>query len=102
LAVCRLSLNADDKKVMTKCFDRVSFLPGSPLSKPEDKKMKTRRFTVILFLTALAFASPMLNAADGTYSAKLITPAAGQVVYPGQKVRVQWMTHLPNINLGAC
>jgi hypothetical protein len=64
--------------------------------------MKTRRFTMILFLTALAFASPMLNAADGTYSAKLITPAAGQVVYPGQKVRVQWMTHLPNINLGAC
>jgi hypothetical protein len=62
--------------------------------------MKTRGFVVIL--TALAFASPILNAADNTYAAKLLSPTAGQVLYPGQKVRVEWRSELPHINLGAC
>src|ERR1700747_3056977 len=62
--------------------------------------MKTRGFVVILM--ALAFASPMLNAADNTYAAKLISPAAGQVLYPGQIVRVEWRSVFPPVNLGGC
>ena len=63
--------------------------------------MKIRGFVVILFLVAFAFAPAKLNA-QGTYAARLISPVLGQVVHPGQTVRVEWKSHLPNINLGAC
>jgi len=63
--------------------------------------MKIRGFVVILFLVAFAFAPSKLNA-QGTYAARLISPVLGQVVHPGQTVRVEWKSHLPNIDLGAC
>ena len=66
--------------------------------------MKTSGFLVTMFAVALSFAPQFANnsSAAGTYSAHLISPMAGQVLYPGQKIRVEWRSALPNIDLGAC
>jgi hypothetical protein len=64
--------------------------------------MKTRVFIVILFLVAFAFAPAKLNA-QGTYSAKLISPRLGQVLNQGQRFRIEWMARLPDMeNLFLC
>lgn len=67
--------------------------------------MKIRGFiVVVLFAVALSVVPQFVNtssAASG-YSAVLISPAAGQVLSPGQKIRVEWRSFLPPINLGAC
>jgi hypothetical protein len=36
------------------------------------------------------------------YAAKLISPKPGQVPYPGQKVKVEWKSVLPHIDLMGC
>ena len=66
--------------------------------------MKIRRFIVTLFAVALSFAPQFVNtsSAAGGYSAKLISPTAGQILHPGQVIRVEWKSVLPPINLGAC
>src|SRR6266536_4111997 len=67
--------------------------------------MKTRGFIIIIFAVALSFAPQFVNtssADSGKYSAQLITPTAGQILYPGQRVRVEWTHTLPNINLAGC
>ena len=67
--------------------------------------MKSRGFVLIVIAAALSVAPPLLvntSKAAGGYSAQLISPAAGQVAYPGQKIRVEWRSILPPINLGAC
>ena len=67
--------------------------------------MKTRGFIVTILAVALIFAPQFVNtssAASGAYSARLISPTARQVLYPGQIIRVEWRSVLPNINLGAC
>ena len=66
--------------------------------------MNTRGLLVTIFAVALSVA-PQLSStstAGGTYSATLISPRMGQVLHPGQKIRVEWRSALPNINLGAC
>src|SRR5262249_53685348 len=69
-----------------------------------ESKMKTLAgFVVILFTLAFAIAPQSAPAGgSGGYSAQLITPRAGQVFYPGQRIRVEWKSVLPNINLGGC
>jgi hypothetical protein len=66
--------------------------------------MKIRGFVVAFFAVALSAVPQFVNtsSAAGGYSAHLITPTAGQVLYPGQRVRVEWTHTLPNINLAAC
>jgi len=66
--------------------------------------MNSRRFVFIVLAVALSVAPLLVNTskATGGYSAQLISPIAGQVVYRGQKVRVEWRSILPPINLGAC
>ena len=67
--------------------------------------MKTRGFIVTILAVALIFAPQFVNlssADSGKYSAQLITPTAGQILYPGQRVRVEWTHTLPNINLAGC
>jgi len=67
-------------------------------------KMKSRGLIVVLFAVALSIVPQFVNtssAASG-YSAVLISPTAGQVLYPGQRIRVEWRSALPPINLGAC
>ena len=60
--------------------------------------MKTRGFVVILFLVAFAFAPAKLNA-QGTYSAKLISPKLGQVLNHGQQFRIEWAATFPRMPL---
>ena len=69
--------------------------------------MKTPR--LILALLALTFA--LASQSPGTafaqadtkkYSAKLISPRAGQVLSPGQVVRIEWTANFPNVDLTMC
>jgi hypothetical protein len=66
--------------------------------------MNTRGLLVTIFAVALTVAPQFVTTSNaaGTYSATLISPRVGQVLYPGQKVRVEWKSVLPNIELGAC
>jgi hypothetical protein len=62
--------------------------------------MKIRGFVVAFFAVALSAVPQFVNtssAASGGYSAKLISPAAGQVLHPGQIVRVEWKSVLPPV-----
>jgi hypothetical protein len=70
--------------------------------------MKSPR--LVLALLALAFALvPQLpgtvsaqGASQGKYSAKLISPRAGEVLTPGQVVRVEWTANFPDVDLSMC
>ena len=66
--------------------------------------MNTRVLLATVFAVSLSAAPQLVSTASagGTYSATLISPRVGQVLYPGQQLRVEWKTTLPNINLGAC
>ena len=68
--------------------------------------MKTPRF--ILALVALIFAlapQPPTTAFARPYkeySARLISPRAGQVVKPGEVVRIEWRANFPGVDLTMC
>ncbi len=72
--------------------------------------MKTHKIFSTLLVVAFVLAPQLLNTArqaladsGNTYSAKLISPRLGQVLYPGQHVRVQWTAAFPDMrNLHAC
>lgn len=65
--------------------------------------MKTHKIFSALLIVAFALAPQLLNtsrgtlAASGGYSATLISPTAGQVLYPGQHVTIQWRDTLPPV-----
>jgi hypothetical protein len=63
--------------------------------------MKTCGFVLIMVAVAFAFAPAKLNA-QGSYAAKLISPVAGQVLYAGQKIMIEWQHKLPDIPLAGC
>lgn len=63
--------------------------------------MKIRGFILIMVAVAFAFAPAKLNA-QGNYAVRLISPVAGQVLYPGQKIMVEWKHTLPDIPLPGC
>ena len=69
--------------------------------------MKTRR--LILALLALAFALALQSPGTAfaqrgkhTYRAKLISPGAGEVLVPGQVVRVAWTADFPDVDVTMC
>jgi hypothetical protein len=71
--------------------------------------MKTHKFISTLLIVAFALAPQLLNtsrgalaASGGTYSAKLISPRLGQVLYPGEQFRIEWAAALPKTNAGGC
>ena len=66
--------------------------------------MNIRGLLATILAMALSLAPQVVSTASagGTYSATLISPRVGQVVYPGQHVRVEWRSELPNVNLGTC
>ena len=66
--------------------------------------MNTRGLLVTIFAMALSAAPQLVSTASagGTYSATLISPRVGQVLYPGQNIRVEWKSVLPNIDLAGC
>jgi hypothetical protein len=65
--------------------------------------MKTHKLLSTLLVVAFGLAPQLLNtsrgalAASGGYSATLLVPTAGQVLYPGQQVRIQWKATLPRL-----
>ena len=63
--------------------------------------MKIRGLVLIMVAVAFAFAPAKLNAQDN-YAAKLISPVAGQVLYAGQKIMIEWQHRLPDIPLAGC
>ena len=68
--------------------------------------MKTRGFLSTLFaimtVCALQLTISTAPAASNKYSAQLLSPVAGQVLYAGQKIMVEWKHTLPNIPLPGC
>jgi hypothetical protein len=63
--------------------------------------MKTRGFVLIMVAVAFAFAPAKLSA-QGSYTVKLTSPVAGQVLYAGQQIMLEWKHRLPNIPLAGC
>ena len=63
--------------------------------------MKTCEFVLIIVAVVFAFAPAKVNA-QGNYSVKLIAPVAGQVLYPGQKIMIEWKHSLPNRPMSGC
>ena len=63
--------------------------------------MKNRGFVLIMVALAFAFAPAKLSA-QGSYTVKLTSPVAGQVLYAGQQIMLEWKHKLPNIPLAGC
>ena len=69
--------------------------------------MKTPRLVLALLALTLALAPQLPRTAfaqrtQDNYRAKLISPRAGQVLSPGQVVRIQWTANFPNVDLTMC
>ena len=67
--------------------------------------MKTRGFLSTLFAIMAVCALQLTistAAASDKYSAQLLSPVAGQVLYAGQKIMIEWKHTLPNIPLPGC
>jgi hypothetical protein len=73
--------------------------------------MKPKQLIITLIAVAFAFAPQLLktstaapDAQQGTYAAKLVSPQAGEVVFPGQKVEIVWEALFPKlpVNLSWC
>jgi hypothetical protein len=69
--------------------------------------MKTPRLVLALLALAIVLAPQWPETAfaqrlKGNYRAKLISPRAGQVLTPGQVVRVEWTADFPDVDLTMC
>jgi len=68
--------------------------------------MSLQRFGLVLaFTCALAAQSPTTAVGQsnkGNYRAKLISPKPGEVVVPGQVVRIAWTADFPQVDLTMC
>lgn len=69
--------------------------------------MKIQRLTLALLTLAFALApqSPRTAFAqthNKKYSARLISPRAGEVLTPGQVVRIHWTADFPDVDLTMC
>jgi hypothetical protein len=71
--------------------------------------MKTNKFLSTLLVLAFTLAPQLFNTCRGalaasgaTYSAKLISPRFGQVLYPGEQVRVEWTAVFPDTHAHGC
>ena len=71
--------------------------------------MKIRGFVATLFTLALAIvlqlSKPPTAAADSSvgYVTQVTTPKSGQVLYPGQHIRIDWvLTYLTDREFSAC
>ena len=69
--------------------------------------MKTPRLILALLALTVALAPQSSKTAfaqprQGAYRAKLISPRAGQVLVPGQVVRVAWTADFPEVDLTMC
>jgi hypothetical protein len=63
--------------------------------------MNIRGFVLVMVAVAFAFA-PVKSNAQSNYAVRLTSPVAGQVLYAGQKIMIEWKHTLPNIPLAGC
>ena len=71
------------------------------------EKMKLQSSILALLTLAFLFAPESFRTAFGQtdkprYSAKLISPRPGEILKPGQIVRVQWTANFPDVDLSMC
>jgi hypothetical protein len=69
--------------------------------------MKTHRLVLALLALTFALAPQSPRTAFGhrgndNYRARLISPRAGQVLSPGQVVRIEWTADFPDVDLTMC
>ncbi len=71
--------------------------------------MKSQRLIITLSVLTLVFvpqsfrsASAQTKKEKASYHAELISPTAGQILVPGQVVRVEWKSNLPAIEPSLC
>jgi hypothetical protein len=69
--------------------------------------MKTQRLILALFALTVALApqsskTVFAQPRQGAYRATLISPRAGQVLVPGQVVRIAWTANFPDVDLTMC
>jgi hypothetical protein len=100
----REKINNNDK-----CLDTVSvassqwhkILSDTTFNPKQRINMKIRGLiSVTLFLVALGLLTEAV--ADNGFSARLISPTAGQILHSGQTVRVEWEAHLPKTQAVGC
>ena len=68
--------------------------------------MKTQRLLLTLLALTFIMAPPSPRSAFAArrevYGAKLISPKPGDVVFPGQVVRIEWTAVFPRVDLTLC
>ena len=69
--------------------------------------MKIQRLILVLLALTFALAPQLPGTAfaqthKGKYGAKLISPRPGQVLTPGQVVRVEWTADFPDVDVSMC
>ena len=75
--------------------------------------MKTRVFLLVVFALTFAFGPRLFETSTAalaqkggktgnTYAAKLISPKAGEILLPGQQVRIEWEATLPRVEMTWC
>ena len=68
--------------------------------------MKIQRLILTLLALTFALAPQSLTTASAArkkeYSARLLSPKAGEILMPGQVVRVEWTTDFPDVDLTMC
>ena len=69
--------------------------------------MKLHRLILALLALTVVLAPLSPGTAFGQadkprYSARLISPRPGQILQPGQVVRIQWTANFPNVDLSMC
>jgi hypothetical protein len=69
--------------------------------------MKTQRLLLALFALTVALApqsskTVFAQPRRGAYRATLISPRAGEVLVPGQVVRIAWTANFPDVDLTMC
>jgi hypothetical protein len=67
-------------------------------------KLQHLALTLVAFAFVIAPQSPVTAGALGKrdYHARLISPRPGQVLVPGQVVRIEWTTDYPAVELAMC
>jgi|ERR1044071_3953142 hypothetical protein len=67
--------------------------------------MKNQRLILVLLALTFAFVPQLSRTASAgpkQYSAKLISPKAGEVLVSGQVYRVEWTSVFPHVDLNLC
>ena len=68
--------------------------------------MKAQRLILTLLALTFVFAPQSLTTSSAArkkdYSAKLISPKAGDILIPGQVVRLEWKADFPEVDVTMC